>query len=86
MEFQQPQQAQPQHLWSVFKVEDAFGPVSFGGGNRIKRVWFHVVGMPDTYIEVSLDDFMNTGKVASEIEAHVEAMFNASTLKSTETI
>lgn len=82
----QEQGGQPQHLWEVFKVEDAFGPVSLGGSNRIKRVWFHIYGMEDSYVELPLADFMDTGKVAAAINGHVEALINAHTLKSVEQV
>lgn len=71
-------------IWSVFKIEDAFGPVTLGGSNRVKRVWFHIVGMPDDYVDVPIDSFIDSGKLAAAIQQHVDALISAITLKSVE--
>jgi hypothetical protein len=67
-------------LWEVYKVEDVFGPASLGSSNRTKRVYFHVLGAEDSYVDMALPDF-TAPKVAAAIEAHVGHIIDVSQLK-----
>lgn len=57
-------------LWEPYKVTDEFGPVSIGGSNRIKRVWYHMLGAEDSYVDIPFAEF-NAQNVAKAIEQHV---------------
>lgn len=57
-------------LWNVTRIEDQFGPVSVGGSNRIKRVYFQIMGGNQTYVDVPFSSF-NAATVAAAIETHV---------------
>lgn len=70
-------------LWKVTSVEDTFGPVSFGGNNRIKRVNFELMdGKTTGYVDVPFASF-NAGTVAAAIEAHVADLIDVLQLKGT---
>lgn len=67
-------------LWQPFRVEDQYGPVSLGGDNRVKRVWFHMVGAEDSYVDVPFRNF-DAAHVAAAIEDHVAKTIDVLTLK-----
>lgn len=67
-------------LWQPFKIEDTFGATSFGGDNRIKRVWFHVLGAQDSYVDVPFSQF-TAAQVAALIEQHVSDIVDVLQLK-----
>lgn len=67
-------------LWEVTDVQDAFGPAMVGQNNRYKRVYFKVIGMDPTYVDVPLTaDWV---AVASRlIEEHAQQLMDARMLK-----
>ena len=67
-------------LWQPFKVEDTFGPTSLGGSNRIKRVWFHILGADDSYVDIPVANF-DAAHVAAAIEQHVSSTIDVLQLK-----
>jgi hypothetical protein len=67
-------------LWQPFKVEDTFGPTSLGGNNRIKRVWFHILGADDSYVDIPVANF-DAAHVSAAIEQHVAATIDVLQLK-----
>lgn len=71
---------QGQPMWEVYKVEDTYGPTSLGGSNRIKRVYFHVLGSSDSYIDVPFAEF-NAANVAQLIDQHVANIIDVHMLK-----
>lgn len=73
------------HVWEVTKVEDAFGPASLGGSNRMKRVTFRMADGSDSYVDVPLANGW-PAQAAALIEQMVADHIDASQLKSVETI
>lgn len=67
-------------VWHVTRVEDTYGPTSVGGNNRIKRVYFQILGGPETYVDVPVAQF-NAAAVAAAIEAHVSDTIDVLQLK-----
>ena len=67
-------------VWEVTSVEDTYGPTSFGGDNRIKRVNFRLLDGTKSYIDVPFADF-TAAKVAAAIERHVQDMIDVLQLK-----
>lgn len=74
------QQPGQQPLWQPFRIEDTYGATSFGGDNRIKRVWFHILGAQDSYVDVPYAQF-NAANVAAAIEEHVAHTIDVLQLK-----
>lgn len=64
-------------MWQVVKVEDTFGPTSFGGNNRMKRVTYRMANGDQSYVDVAYDSGW-VAKASAEIEQavmdHVDAL------------
>lgn len=59
--------------WEVTRIEDGFGPASFGSQNRIKLVFYRIDGGKESYVEVPYADFTAEhafNMVAAAVEAH----------------
>lgn len=67
-------------VWTVTRIEDSYGPTSFGGSNRVKRVYFRLMDGTESYVDVPFSDF-TVAKVAAAIETHVMEMINVLDLK-----
>lgn len=73
------------HVWEVTKVEDAFGPTSLGGSNRMKRVWFKMADDTVSYVDVP-DTRGWPSQASADIEQAVQDHIQATSLKSIEKV
>lgn len=75
----------PTYAWTVIKVEDAFGPASLGGQNRMKRVTFRMANGDESYVDVPYVPTWVTD-AAREIDKMVEGHIDALNLHSMESV
>lgn len=76
----QASQNDPQPLWTITNVVDAFGPGGLSVPTRVKQVYFKLVTGQESYVEIPLSQF-NPDNVHAIVDEHAKAMLAALDLK-----
>lgn len=76
----QPAANDPQPLWTITNVVDAFGPGGLSVPSRVKQVYFKLVTGQESYVEIPLSQF-NPDNVHAMVDDHAKTLLAALDLK-----